>query len=55
VGALDDIIAGVREDLALRQATTSLERLKERVKIVDPALDPMPSPTRKTARMIENV
>jgi len=42
VGALDDIIAGVREDLALRQATTSLERLKERVKIVDPALDPMP-------------
>ena len=42
MGALDDIIAGVREDLALRQATTSLERLKERVKIVDPALDPMP-------------
>jgi indole-3-glycerol phosphate synthase len=42
VGALDDIIAGVREDLALRQAATSLERLKERVKIVDPALNPMP-------------
>ncbi len=42
MGALDDIIAGVREDLALRQATTSLERLKERVQIADPALDPMP-------------
>lgn len=42
MGALDDIIAGVREDLAIRQAGTSLERLKERVKIVDPALDPMP-------------
>ncbi|GAA3715485.1 indole-3-glycerol phosphate synthase TrpC [Microlunatus aurantiacus] len=42
MGALDDIIAGVREDLALRQATTSLERLKERVQTVDEALDPMP-------------
>jgi indole-3-glycerol phosphate synthase len=42
VGALDDIITGVREDLALRQATTSLQRLKERVQIVDPALNPMP-------------
>ncbi|HYI58579.1 MAG TPA: indole-3-glycerol phosphate synthase TrpC [Microlunatus sp.] len=42
MGALDDIIAGVREDLALRQATTSLDRLKERAKIIDPALNPMP-------------
>lgn len=42
MGALDDIIGGVREDLALRQATTSLERLKERAQVVDPALDPMP-------------
>jgi len=42
VSALDEIIAGVREDLALRQATTSLDRLKDRVKIVDPAIDPMP-------------
>ncbi|MDN5762358.1 MAG: indole-3-glycerol phosphate synthase TrpC [Microlunatus sp.] len=42
MGALDDIIAGVREDLALRQSTTSLDRLKERVKAIDPALDPLP-------------
>ena len=42
MSALDEIIAGVREDLALRQATTSLDRLKDRVKIVDPAIDPMP-------------
>jgi indole-3-glycerol phosphate synthase len=42
MGALDDIIAGVREDLALRQAEVSLERLKERCRRVDPALDPLP-------------
>ena len=42
MGALDDIIAGVREDLALRQASTSLDRLKERAKNIDPALNPMP-------------
>jgi len=42
VGALDDIIAGVREDLALRQEQVPLHRLKERVQHVDPALDPMP-------------
>jgi indole-3-glycerol phosphate synthase len=42
VGALDDIIAGVREDLALRQEQVPLRRLKERVQHIDPALDPMP-------------
>jgi indole-3-glycerol phosphate synthase len=42
VGALDDIIAGVREDLALRQAQVPLERLKERCQHVDSAIDPMP-------------
>jgi indole-3-glycerol phosphate synthase len=42
VGALDDIIAGVREDLAFRQVEVPLDRLKERVQHVDPALDPMP-------------
>lgn len=40
--ALDDIIAGVREDLAVRQETVSLDRLKERVQHMDPAIDPMP-------------
>jgi indole-3-glycerol phosphate synthase len=42
VGALDDIIAGVREDLALRQTQVPLERLKERCLHVDSAIDPMP-------------
>ncbi len=42
VGALDEIIAGVREDLALRQAQVPLDRLKERCTHVDAALDPMP-------------
>jgi indole-3-glycerol phosphate synthase len=42
VGALDDIIAGVREDLTVRQTAVSLERLKERCQHVDDALDPMP-------------
>lgn len=42
MGVLDDIIAGVREDLALRQAQVPLHRLKERVQHVDAALDPMP-------------
>lgn len=42
MGALDDIIAGVREDLALRQAEIKLDRLKERCQHVPEALDPMP-------------
>jgi indole-3-glycerol phosphate synthase len=42
VGALDDIIAGVRQDLAAQQRQVPLERLKERCQHVDPAIDPMP-------------
>ncbi|SEQ34364.1 indole-3-glycerol phosphate synthase TrpC [Microlunatus flavus] len=42
MGVLDDIVAGVREDLELRQADVSLDTLKERCRHVDPALDPMP-------------
>ena len=42
MGALDDILDGVRSDLAARQADVSLDRLKQRVQHVDPALDPMP-------------
>ena len=42
MGALDDIIAGVREDLAERQSRVPLDRLKERCLHIDPALDPMP-------------
>lgn len=36
---LDDIIGGVREDLARRQAQTSLDALKERASQVEPAKD----------------
>ena len=36
---LDDIIAGVREDLAARQRHTSLDDLKERASRVEPAKD----------------
>jgi indole-3-glycerol phosphate synthase len=42
VGALDDIIAGVREDLAVQQTRVPLERLKQRCQHIDPAIDPMP-------------
>jgi indole-3-glycerol phosphate synthase len=42
VGALEDIVAGVREDLLVRQAEVSLDRLKQRVRQIEPALDPMP-------------
>jgi indole-3-glycerol phosphate synthase len=42
VGVLDDIVAGVREDLTIRQAQVSLDRLKQRVAQIDPAIDPMP-------------
>jgi indole-3-glycerol phosphate synthase len=43
VGALDEIIAGVREDLAVRQKQAPLDRLKERCQHIDPALNPMPA------------
>ncbi len=42
MGALEEIIAGVREDLADRQSRVPLDRLKERCAHIDPALDPMP-------------
>lgn len=42
MGALDDIIVGVRADLAERQREVPLDRLKERVQQVAPAIDPKP-------------
>ena len=42
MSALDDILVGVREDLAERETRVPLDRLKERVAHVDPAVDPMP-------------
>lgn len=42
MNALDEIVLGVRQDLAQRQARVPLDRLKERCAHIDPALDPMP-------------
>ena len=39
MSVLDDILQGVREDLAARQATTSLDQLKDLAHARDPALD----------------
>ena len=39
---LDEILAGVREDLAERERQVSLEELKRTAARQDPALDPMP-------------
>ena len=36
---LDEIIAGVREDLALREAKVSLDQLKERASRIPSALN----------------
>lgn len=40
---LDEIIAGVREDLEPRERETPLEQLRELVEAQRPALDPMPA------------
>jgi indole-3-glycerol phosphate synthase len=39
VSVLDDILVGVREDLAERQSRTSLDELKDRAAALPPALD----------------
>ncbi len=43
MSVLDDIVAGVREDLAVRQARTSGADLRALVRDVDPTRDPMPA------------
>ena len=42
MGFLDEILAGVRDDLAERQQAVGLDELKELAGRQDPALDPMP-------------
>jgi len=42
MGVLDEIVVGVREDLAERQARRSLDELAAVVATTTPALDPMP-------------
>jgi len=39
---LDEIIVGVREDLALRQEKVSIDELKNQVEKVAKAIDPYP-------------
>ncbi|MFP5281835.1 MAG: indole-3-glycerol-phosphate synthase TrpC, partial [Actinomycetes bacterium] len=55
MGALDDILAGVREDLAVRQSRVPLDRLKERVLHIDSPLDPMPRLTGRGVAVIAEV
>jgi indole-3-glycerol phosphate synthase len=43
VTVLDEILAGVREDLADREAAVPLSELRSRVADAPPALDPLPS------------
>src|SRR6476659_1153329 len=43
MSVLDDIVAGVREDLARRQAQTPEADLRARLLDIPPALDPMPA------------
>ncbi|WP_182354838.1 indole-3-glycerol phosphate synthase TrpC [Flaviflexus huanghaiensis] len=40
---LDDIIVGVREDLAMREADVPLEQMIEHATMRDPAIDPVPA------------
>jgi indole-3-glycerol phosphate synthase len=42
MSVLDDIVAGVREDLARRQLEVSIDELKERAARQEVAIDPMP-------------
>ena len=42
MSVLDDIVAGVRDDLALRQSSVSVADLRAALADVDPPLDPMP-------------
>ncbi|MFW6599574.1 indole-3-glycerol phosphate synthase TrpC [Propionibacteriaceae bacterium Y2011] len=43
MNVLDDIIAGVREDLAARERQVSLDELKARVRSAPDAIDPLPA------------
>ena len=42
MSVLDEIVTGVREDLAQRMSQVSLEQLREQISLIDGARDPMP-------------
>ena len=52
---LDDIIVGVREDLAVRQRAVSVAQLTERMAALPPALDPKPDFRTPGIRLIAEV
>jgi indole-3-glycerol phosphate synthase len=55
MSVLDDIVAGVREDLSRRQAEISEADLRARLLDVPPALDPMPEFRRSGSSVIAEV
>jgi indole-3-glycerol phosphate synthase len=55
MSVLDDIVAGVRTDLARRQATTSEADLRAALADVDPPRDPMPHLRRAGSSVIAEV
>jgi indole-3-glycerol phosphate synthase len=52
---LDDIVAGARADLAVREAAVPLDELRERVSRVDPALDAHAALSREGVQVIAEV
>ena len=52
---LDDIVAGVRADLAVREASVPLQRLREQVARTDPALDAHAALAREGVQVIAEV
>ena len=52
---LDDIVAGVRADLAVREAAVPLDRLREQVARVEPALDAHAALAREGVQVIAEV
>jgi indole-3-glycerol phosphate synthase len=55
MSVLDDIVAGVRDDLAARQATVSEADLRARLLDAPPARDPMPAFRRPGSSVIAEV
>jgi indole-3-glycerol phosphate synthase len=55
MSVLDDIVAGVREDLSRRRATTSERELRAHILEVPPARDPMPAFRRPGSSVIAEV
>jgi indole-3-glycerol phosphate synthase len=55
MSVLDDIVAGVREDLSRRRAATSEADLRARILEVPPARDPVPAFRRRGSSVIAEV